>query len=57
MVDCGHQIHPPKKNVDMGLVLGQHLVLFQNFGHTDFVLINNLDCPIKRQGIYNVKTM
>jgi hypothetical protein len=56
-VDYGHQIHPAKRNVDLGLVLGQHLVLFQNFGYIDFVLIKNLDCPIKGQGICSVKTM
>ncbi len=36
-----------KRNVDQGLALGQHLILVQNLGGINLIILNNLDCPIK----------
>jgi hypothetical protein len=43
-------------NVDRGLALGQHIMVFHNLGGIDLVIMDSLDCPIKGQGMYNAKT-
>jgi hypothetical protein len=46
-----HWYHFIERNVDLGLAIGQHFMLFQSLNGID--ILDSLDCPIKWQGVYS----